>query len=148
MTGIINFYHWVAQTSGMLMQTSPLAGIGFAVFMFVFCIVTPLLFLAALVKGFKINTSAQSRVERAAAYQQETRSGLQSLSGRIITFILALSLFAAAWVIMKDNEPGSQNIISVLVISGSLSFLTSLYPAQAATCLEFIEKYLPTRRRY
>jgi hypothetical protein len=146
--GIINFYNWVAETTAMLMKTSPLTGISFAVFMFAFCIGTPLIVLFGLAGGLRARSvlNGDSGTGYRKTEEEETRSALQSRSGRFLCFFLAASLFAAAWVIQTDREPGSGNIILVLGGFGAASMLAGFFPGPAAAILEKLSEFLPRRR--
>lgn len=80
---------------------------------------------------------------------EETRSALQSVSGRMITLLAAASCFAAAWAV-KAEKPTENSLTAMLAMCalGCGGLFAFLFPARAALLLETISRLLPGRRMH
>jgi|GEM_PF-5411326 len=80
---------------------------------------------------------------------KETRSALQSASGRAITLLAAASCFAAAWAVKAEKHTDdSATAILAMCLLGCAGLFAFLFPARAASLLEALARLLPRRRRY
>lgn len=80
---------------------------------------------------------------------KETRSALQSASGRAITLLAAVSCFAAAWAVKAEKPTeASSTVILGLCLLGCAGLFAFLFPARGASLLEALSRLLPGRRRH
>lgn len=80
---------------------------------------------------------------------KETRSALQSASGRIITLLAAGACFAAAWAVKSEKPTEASNTVMLgLCLLGCAGLFAFIFPARAASLLETISRTFPSRRRY
>jgi len=90
-----------------------------------------------------------TRQELQRQLDKETRSALQSVSGRAITLLAAACCFAAAWAV-KTEKPTQDSATAILAMCllGCAGLFAFFLPARTASLLEALSSLLPGRRRY
>lgn len=145
MGDLIHFVREAIRCCAGIYKIDPLMGIAFGA-LFTAMAMTPVLLLAALIRSTSYNeklSQANTQADINAVYDkfdEETRRGLSSWSGRLLNLILAAILLASAWAVQKGNH--SINIIALAVaLAGLLPLTACLNPDKAADVMETYSKH-------